>query len=497
MPLPSQRRRFEHFGYVVAEPRVFSSLFFMRPPERVNTQIGQVEVVEVKGPMIHHADGWFESYDEILARVDAACEGSATTIVLKVDSSGGELSGCFDTARAIRAHCAAAGKRLISYVEGCATSGGYALAAAGEKIYAEETGLVGSLGVLNVRSDESQAYAAMGVRVAAISSGRRKADGFAPLELREDELEATQARVDSFAASFFDLVTELRPGLSVDSVRALQAGLLHGAAAVSAGLVDEIGSFDSCLASLAGTGVTTMADDDKGEETQNELDAARAQLEKAAEGDGDDAERARKALKALDGKDPEEASAESENADEDDKEGKEGKGESARASGTPATVSSPATNGAAGELGALVVQLSSRVQQLEGASEKNLKAQLLAARPDLPKSVVQLCAGKSYAAAKEIIDAIPVPKSSINSKPAATAGSVGGTRGAGQQNNSGSVASNHSGHGTSLDERMGLSPKGAKVERTAHSLTFDIGDSEARKPRQLAPNAGNGGKAAV
>src|SRR4051812_16514999 len=68
-----------------------------------------IAVVSIRGPLMHHSHYWCDSYDAIKERVLEALSSSPRAIVLSIDSPGGLVSGCFDTANEIRAAAAAAG----------------------------------------------------------------------------------------------------------------------------------------------------------------------------------------------------------------------------------------------------------------------------------------------------------------------------------------------------------------------------------------------------
>lgn len=305
-----KRNRYDRQGLLALEPKAFFFLF-AEEPDRSNERVGDAEIVSIRGPLDHHAGWWCDSYDEILGRVEEACAGDAKYVVLKVDSPGGLVSGCFETARAIRAKCEEAGKTLVAYVDGSCCSAAYALASAATKIYLPDTGFVGSIGVIDTRVDVSGMDANYGVKFSFITSGARKADGNPHLPISKDELEERQSIVDALGALFFGLVSEMR-GDSPAAYKALEARVLLGEGAVSAGLADEVSTFDQMLAQLASTGM---------EQTMS-LAVARKALEKAAKGEGKEAEEAKRALAAMnaeDKKDPPEKEAESEESDEDKK----------------------------------------------------------------------------------------------------------------------------------------------------------------------------------
>jgi hypothetical protein len=99
---------------------------------------GDDAVLTVRGPLTHHA-GWFDSYDSIRSRFDAAIASDAKRVVMRLDSPGGYVSGCFETARYIESKVKASGKKLVARIEGQATSAAYALACAADEIVATPT----------------------------------------------------------------------------------------------------------------------------------------------------------------------------------------------------------------------------------------------------------------------------------------------------------------------------------------------------------------------
>lgn len=243
--------RFQKEGLLALRPQAFF-MAFEEPARREVQTLGDTAIVEILGPLAQRKS-WWDSYEEIVERVDVACASNAGRIVMRIDSPGGELYGCFDAARAIRSKCAAAGKKLIAFVDGDACSAAYALACAASRIVVSETSFVGSIGVMESRVDVTGADARIGDRYAIVTSGARKADRHPHVAINDAELASTQTRVESLAAVFYDLVAEMRPGLSRKSIRALDAGVLHGAAAVRAGLADQVASFDALLESRGNT----------------------------------------------------------------------------------------------------------------------------------------------------------------------------------------------------------------------------------------------------
>ena len=216
------------------------------------TREGDVAVVCVEGPLAQRAwSCWcFEGdgYDAITSRVQAALDDMGTrAVVLRLDSPGGEVAGCFEAVRAIRAFAATAGKPLVAYVDEMAASAAYALACACEEIVCPDTGLVGSVGVITAVCDESGALALEGVKVAVITSGAAKADGHPALPLAEEARGRIQADVNHLAGIFAAEVSAARP-LTPEAVLALDAQVYRGGPGIEARVVDRVGNFTAAVA---------------------------------------------------------------------------------------------------------------------------------------------------------------------------------------------------------------------------------------------------------
>lgn len=382
------RHRFAPTGAVAIAPAAFG-LFFEALEQPGAEMRDGVSVLPIRGPLMHHQDWWCDSYEAIRARVDTALSAKPKALVLAIDSPGGLVSGCFETADAIRDACARAGVPLVAFVDGQATSAAYALACAAERIVVPSTGIVGSIGVIEAMVDVTAQDAAFGVRVELVTSGARKADGHPHIQMSPEAVATTQARVSELAEIFFARVATSRR-IGADAVRAMQAGIVTGASAVGAGLADEVATLDQLLARLASGAVEPTTG-----ETMSDYQDALAKLRKAAEGDDEEAADAKKMLAALD------------ESGEEDKPAEEPKDE-AKAN---------AHTRVAGALAGSMSTLERNVAELMAQAETAKKEALFASRPDLAKAVVKELADLPFAQAKALVDVIP--RTSV--KPAASA----------------------------------------------------------------------------
>jgi len=485
-------RRYERRGLLAIEPRALFEQFFVDDTQKRDVvEMDGCAVVDVRGPLENHAHAWCDSYEDILARVQAACATSARAVVLRLDSPGGDAHGCFEAALAIRAACDAAGKPLLGYVEGECASAAYALASQCHSITIAISALVGSIGVLSSREDITAMNAARGLRVALVMSGSRKGDGHPDMPITDAELANTQSIVDSMAAVFFDLVAQGR-GLKPVAVAQLQARVFHGEAAVQVGLADAVGSLTTVLATASPAGGTRVMAKKMSYEDLREALAA------AAEGTDPNAKAAKRALAVMDEAEPAEAeggeteeTAEGETPEETaegetpetDEEGKPKPAARRAEGGEEDKAASSATATAAYRMALKAqtesAQLRAQLKQRDEAAERQ---QLIASRPDLPPDTVSLLARAPMALVREHIASLPPLKGEAagvitaigfkNPRVVAYGKPVTG--------NAEPAGASHlpETEKAALDQRMGLSEAGLHVVANEYKLTLG-----AYKPR--------------
>lgn len=205
--------------------------FGAKPVARDYEVTSGVAIIPIVGTLVRRtvgleAQSGLMSYGAIADRLDAALQDSAVkSILLDIDSPGGEAGGVFDLADKIFA--ARKIKPIWAIVNDEAFSAAYAIAAATDKIYLSRTGGVGSIGVIAVHLDQSVAEADAGLKYTAIYAGEHKND-FSPHEPLSDPARAQlQTEVDQDILKRFggvgavaDAMTELH---GVPKIPALQA----------------------------------------------------------------------------------------------------------------------------------------------------------------------------------------------------------------------------------------------------------------------------------
>lgn len=449
-----QRRTYAPRAHQLAlNPVAFGFFFDFFEPEQPKSVNG-VAVVSIRGPLMHHPDWFFDSYDAIKGRVEAALKMNPKAVLLSIDSPGGLVSGCFETAGELRRMCEEADVPLHAYVDGQATSAAYALACSASRITAPATSAVGSIGVIDALVDATANDEMWGVKFSLIASGARKTDGNPHVKTSEEAIAAAQARVDELAEMFFDHVAEAR-GLKPSAIRALEAGILTGQAAIGRGLVDAVGGMDDALSSAGGSmGTRAEGDEDKDTTTEDAI----ADLRKAAK-NGD--ERAKKMLAAIDddgGDDDKDEGAEGDDKDGDGEKKNEG---SARGRHVLAR--------AAGRVVAAANETERRLVAVELQLEAAQREALFAERPDIAPSVRKALADVPLEQAKAIVAATPKPKVP---RPAAEIATPTGLRGEGQESTEGAPSRLPPDAKAQMDIAMGLVSKETVVRDEGHRLVL-------------------------
>ncbi len=226
------------------------SLYWLFGGGNENEIVARSSVVTICGPLEQRA-GWWDGYDAIAARFAAALKEEATSsVILRIDSPGGDAAGCFEAVRMMRAAAKRSGKRVVTYVDEAAYSAAYALACVAGEIYAPPSGGVGSVGVIATCTSFAGLNEKHGIDVAVVHAGSRKADCHPDLPLDPDAIAGVQEDVDKLAGMFFETVSNAR-GISTSAVQALEAACLMGDEALDAGLLDGILGFDELVAMLA------------------------------------------------------------------------------------------------------------------------------------------------------------------------------------------------------------------------------------------------------
>jgi ClpP class serine protease len=235
-------------------------------PEAVEARLGRpldnthettvrdgVALIPVVGPISRHADLFSRisgaTAIETLARDfrTALDDRSVRAIVLNMDSPGGTVSGVSEFAGHVLA--ARGTKPIVAYVGSQAASAAYWIASAADRVVADSTATLGSIGVVMGIRKPADAKAGQARTVEFVSSQ-------SPRKRPDPDTEAGRAQVqavaDDLADVFVDAVAAHR---GVARAAVLEdfgrGGVLVGSKAVDAGMADGLGSLERVVASLS------------------------------------------------------------------------------------------------------------------------------------------------------------------------------------------------------------------------------------------------------
>ncbi len=174
-------------------------------------------------------------------------------VALAINSPGGSPAQSALLYRRIRQLAAERAIPVLAFAEDVAASGGYWLALAADEIYAEETSLLGSIGVVTSGFGFVTALGRLGIERRLHTEGENKSllDPFLPEEPRD--LERLKILQRDLHDSFKELVRQRRGAkLKGDEAQLFSGEVFAGRRALGLGLVDGIGELRGVVRGMFG-----------------------------------------------------------------------------------------------------------------------------------------------------------------------------------------------------------------------------------------------------
>ena len=169
----------------------------------------------------------------------AGRDTNVDALIVSINSPGGSVSGGESLYRAIKG--VAEKKPVVAVMGGLAASAGYMIAMPANRVFASESTITGSIGVLLETAEASGLLQKIGIDAEAITSGPLKDQPSFTRPLTPEGREALKALVLDMYDQFVGMVAAGRH-MEPDAVRALADGrAFTGRQAVKLGLVDAIG----------------------------------------------------------------------------------------------------------------------------------------------------------------------------------------------------------------------------------------------------------------
>jgi protease-4 len=198
----------------------------------------RIAVVRLEG-MITDARGVLESLDK------QAKDPRVKALVIRVDSPGGAVAPTQEVFNALRFWSQR--KKVVASLGSMATSGGYYVACASDRIVANPGTITGSIGVVVHMASLEGLLEKLGVKGQVIKSGQHKDMGSVFRALSDTEKSLLQEVVDDVHDQFVMDVARSR-GMEIERVRNIADGrIFSGRQAKDLGLVDELGGLQEAI----------------------------------------------------------------------------------------------------------------------------------------------------------------------------------------------------------------------------------------------------------
>jgi len=255
-----------------------------------NVKDGTLQI-PVMGVLLHRfpyqLGRWATGYKYIeMAVKRGLADANVQRIAFVIDSPGGEVAGCFELGDFIYENRAA--KPMRSFSADHCYSAAFALGSATGKgsMSITRSGGIGSVGVITMHVEYSEALKQAGVKVTYIYRGKHKKDGnsYEPLP------EAVRARIEKRIEKLYSVFTETvarNRGMEEQAVRDTEALTYDAEDGIEVGFADRLGALEDEMALFAedtSAGDEQMADPKT--YSQADIDAAVAAAATTAKAEG-------------------------------------------------------------------------------------------------------------------------------------------------------------------------------------------------------------------
>ena len=201
---------------------------------------GQIAVLDLEG-IIFDSREFNEQLEEYGNR------SGIKAVVLRINSPGGGVAASQEIYEAVKKFRAETKKKVVVSMSSVAASGGYYIACAADKIFANPGSITGSIGVIAEWYNYGDLLKWAKLQSIVIKSGDLKDAGSPTRPLTDAEKAYFQGLINNMYDQFVGAVA-LGRKMNVQTVRHLADGRVYtGQEAKANGLIDEIGTFQDAL----------------------------------------------------------------------------------------------------------------------------------------------------------------------------------------------------------------------------------------------------------
>jgi protease IV len=171
-----------------------------------------------------------------------ATDDDIKALIVYINSPGGSTYGSERLFKALRR--VAQNKPVVTVIGTIGASGGYMTALAGEQIFAGESSITGSIGVIVQLTEFSELLKNIGIKGDAITSGKLKGEPSPFKPISAEGRRNLQEMVSQTHNWFVQMVTDRRPISRKEAEAVADGRVLIGKSALSAGLIDQLGGLE-------------------------------------------------------------------------------------------------------------------------------------------------------------------------------------------------------------------------------------------------------------
>jgi protease-4 len=195
-------------------------------------------------------NGAYVAAGQMSRAIDAAAnDDTVKAILLRIESPGGSYLASDTIWNAVR-RANAKGKPVVASMGAIATSGGYYIAMAADKVVAQPGTITGSIGVYGGKFVTEDLWSKLGINWQGVHAGRNATMWSGVRDYPPTAEARLDAIMDAIYADFTTKAAKAR-SLSAERIDAAARGrVFSGVDALAAGLVDELGGFDTALAAV-------------------------------------------------------------------------------------------------------------------------------------------------------------------------------------------------------------------------------------------------------
>jgi len=179
-------------------------------------------------------------------------DDSVKAIVLRINSPGGGVAPSQEIYEEVKK--ARAKKPILASMGALAASGGYYIACATQRVYANPGTITGSIGVVMPFMNVKDLVEKIGLKGMTVKSGVFKDIGTPMRDMTPQERELLQGVVDNVHLQFVNAVADGRNLDREEVLRIADGRIFTGEQAMSLGLVDALGNLEDAVADAAKLG---------------------------------------------------------------------------------------------------------------------------------------------------------------------------------------------------------------------------------------------------